>query len=85
MRYLGVLILLLVFSVYGFSQTGTVRGIVKNGDDGNAVPFAKVMLLGADKNAMTDGDGLFSIPQVPAGKYTLRVTSTGFTEYSKEI
>lgn len=68
-----------------FAQTGTVRGIVKNNEDGNAVPFAKVHLVGTDKFAATDIDGLFSIPNVPVGKYTLKITAPQYTEHTQDI
>lgn len=68
-----------------FSQGGTVRGIVKSDEDGNGVPFAKVVIMGADKFANTDVDGLFSIPKVPAGTYTIRITAAQFTSFTEEI
>ncbi len=80
--------LLLIFTVFiafaGFGQ-GTVRGVVRSQQDGNSVPFAKVVLLGTDKFAATDVDGLFSIPKVPNGTYTIRITSSQFEEFKKEI
>lgn len=85
MRNFLLLLCVLPFHTVVLSQTGTVRGIVKNSDDGNAVPFAKVVILGTDKFDQTDIDGLFSIPEIPIGKYTLRVTSAAFSEYTKEI
>jgi hypothetical protein len=68
-----------------FAQTGTIRGIVKSDEDGNGVPFAKVVVMGAEKFANTDVDGLFSIPQVPEGTYTIRITASQFTTYTQEI
>jgi len=85
MRSIFTAALFLTIAHIGLAQTGTVRGIVKNGDDGNAIPFAKVLLLGTDKFAATDIDGLFSIPDVPVGKYTVRITSAAFTEHTQEI
>ena len=79
-----LLILALALTSVANAQ-GTVRGIVKSAEDGNSVPFAKVVILGTDKFASTDVDGLFSIPKVPAGSYKLRVTSAQFEEYVKDI
>ncbi len=80
-------LLLFTFSFLGFTvlSQGTVRGIVKSAEDGNSVPFAKVLLLGTENFASTDIDGLFSIPKVPAGTYTLRATSAQFEDYKEEI
>ena len=82
---LSLLLALMAFAAASFAQTGTVRGIVKSNEDGNAVPFAKVLIIGADKFDQTDIDGLFSIPNVPAGKYTIRISSPQFTEFTKEV
>ncbi|MBI3133677.1 MAG: TonB-dependent receptor [Bacteroidetes bacterium] len=85
MRLIITAALILFTSNLLLAQTGTVRGIVKNSEDGNAIPFAKVLILGTDKFDATDIDGLFSIPEVPVGKYTVRITSAAFTEYTQEI
>ena len=74
----------LLLSVMVFGQ-GTVRGIVKSAEDGNGVPFAKVLILGTDKYATTDVDGLFSIPKVPVGDYVIRITSPQFEEFKQDI
>lgn len=85
MRQLFSLFLFLICPVVLMAQTGTVRGIVKNNEDGNAVPFAKVHLVGTDRFGATDIDGLFSIPNVPPGKYTLKITAPQYTDFVKDI
>ncbi|MFT4602143.1 MAG: hypothetical protein ACI857_002329 [Arenicella sp.] len=67
------------------AQTGTVRGSIKSNEDGNGVPFAKVLIQGANKFVTTDNDGLFSLPGVPIGTYTIRITASQYTEFKKEI
>lgn len=81
----SLLLLLTLSLAIGVSAQGTVRGIVKNADDGNSIPFAKVAILGVDLFTSTDDDGLFSIPKVPAGEYTLVVRSTQFEEFRTQI
>lgn len=80
---------LLVLASFALSLSGiaqaTIRGIVTNSEDGNGVPFAKVVLLDTDKYASTDFDGLFSIPKVAPGTYTVRVTAPQFEEHTEEI
>ncbi|MBK9190891.1 MAG: TonB-dependent receptor [Crocinitomicaceae bacterium] len=86
MRLILSLVLIFSATVIAYSQSsGTVRGIVKNGDDGNGIPFAKVLIVGTEKFDQTDVDGLFSIPDVPAGKYTIRITSSAYTTFTQEI
>lgn len=83
------LLALLLFALFGnlsFGQdVGTVRGVVISGQDGNAVPFAKVVIVGPNLFAQTDVDGLFSIPKVPAGEQEIRITATGFSEFTQKI
>ena len=83
LRNLIVFVLVIFAGNTVFGQVGTVRGIVKSDEDGNGVPFAKVVIIGTDKFANTDGDGLFSIPNVPIGPQKIRITATAFTEYSR--
>jgi len=85
LRNLVVLVLIVFAGNTVFGQVGTVRGIVKSDEDGNGVPFAKVVIIGTDKFANTDGDGLFSIPNVPIGAHKIRITATAFSEYSQDI
>jgi Carboxypeptidase regulatory-like domain/TonB-dependent Receptor Plug Domain len=85
LRHLSLLTLLLFYSGAVLAQTGTVRGLVTSDEDGNGIPFAKIVVLGADKFAQTDVDGLFSIPKVEVGTYTIRITASQFTEYTQEI
>ncbi|OIQ36431.1 MAG: hypothetical protein BM555_02680 [Crocinitomix sp. MedPE-SWsnd] len=82
------LLLVFLFAFTGntlLAQTGTVRGSVKSNEDGNGVPFAKVLIEGANKFAQTDNDGLFSLPGVPVGTYNIRISASQYTVFNKEI
>lgn len=85
LRNFSLVLLLTCLGSVVLAQGGTVRGAVKSNEDGNGVPFAKVVVMGTDKFANTDVDGLFSIPGVPPGSYTIRITASQFTEYNQEI
>lgn len=85
LRFFLILVLSSIVGGAVQAQTGTVRGSVKSDEDGNGVPFAKVLIMGAEKFASTDVDGLFSIPAVPVGTYTIRVTAAQFTEFTQEV
>ena len=80
-------LLLFTFLLIGFQSfsQGTVRGVITNQEDGNGVPFAKIAIIGTELFAGTDFDGLFSIPNVPAGNYTVKVSLPQYEDYSKEI
>ncbi|MDG1913130.1 MAG: TonB-dependent receptor, partial [Crocinitomix sp.] len=80
------LLLIFIMSLTGFVfSQGTVRGIVTNVDDGNSVPFATIALIGTEKVTSSDEDGLFSIPKVANGTYTLIIRALDFDEYKQEI
>ncbi|HIP37053.1 MAG TPA: TonB-dependent receptor [Crocinitomix sp.] len=82
MKYLFILFIAL--SINSFAQT-TVRGFVKSAEDGNAIPFAKVFIEELKIGANTDFNGFYSIPKVPAGNYTIKITSVEYNEFSKQI
>jgi hypothetical protein len=67
------------------AQGGTVRGFIKSQDDGNAIPFVKVFIKGAELGANTDFNGFYSIPKVPAGTYSLEAINVEFVTFTKEI
>ena len=60
-----------------FAQnTGLVRGFVYLKESGEPVLFTNVVLKGTLLGIATDVNGFFSINKVPAGNYTLFVSST---------
>lgn len=65
--------------------TASVQGIVTDGT-GAAVPNATVVLTQTDthttRSTTTDGQGLYSLPNVPVGPYSLTVTAGGFSTYT---
>ena len=64
-------------------STGTIRGVVVD-KDGSVCEGAKVALAQAApggqglRTATSDSNGRFSFSNVPAGNFTLTITSTGF-------
>ena len=61
-------------------RSGTISGIVKDAQTGEALPGANVMLVKTSLGASTDVDGKYAIRDVPPGSYTLRATYVGYTE-----
>jgi hypothetical protein len=59
----------------------TVHGIVRNSATGEPLARALVQIEGdADTGALTDNEGRFEIPGLPAGPQTLRVVKPGFRD-----
>ena len=73
-----LVIALLVLSSLAMAQNGIIRGFVYNDKTGEAEIGATVFLKGTTMGAATDVNGFYSITKVPAGSYTLMVTSLGF-------
>ncbi len=57
------------------SALGRAEGRLVDARCGIPVAYSNVILLGTTMGSTTDTDGVFSIPNVPPGTYTLRVSS----------
>src|SRR5688572_24993930 len=61
-------------------STSSINGTVVD-TGGGAIPGAAVLIkneAGASFETVTNGEGFFSVPAVPAGSYTVTVSLTGF-------
>ena len=74
-----------VFSWAALGQNATVRGFVYDKESGEPVIFTNVFLDGTQYGVATDVNGYFSISRVPAGDYTLKITSVGYEAFSESI
>ena len=67
----------------------TVKGVLFDEKNGEAVPFANVVLFQGDQQTIhgcaTDINGFFLINKVPEGKYSLKVKYVGYEEYSSDL
>lgn len=65
----------------GFSQQGSIVGKITDKEaNEEALPFATVVIKGTTSGAVTDMDGLFQIPNISPGTYTLRITFVGYED-----
>ena len=86
-RFLHIF-LFFTLSLFSFQFSwgqGAVRGTLFDESNGEAIPFANVVLDGTRFGCATDLSGFFLINKVPAGEYTLRVRYMGYEEYSETI
>jgi len=65
-----------LFAPEASAQEGTITGRVVSA--GVPVQGAQVSVQGTTRGTVTDGRGLYLIPGVPAGSYTVRVQSIGY-------
>jgi hypothetical protein len=74
--------LILSAALFGQSERGTISGTITDAS-GAAVPQAKVSAINTDTNIATatvsNETGDYALPNLPAGKYTIRVEKDGFT------
>ncbi len=57
-----------------FSQTGSIRGVVKENGTGETIIGANVVIDGTTTGTSTDLDGKFEISNLVPGSYTLKIT-----------
>lgn len=57
---------------------GTLRGVIRDAESGESMPFVTVVLEGMNMGVMTDFEGFFYIKEVPAGMYNVIVSSIGY-------
>ncbi|UCD37241.1 MAG: TonB-dependent receptor [Fidelibacterota bacterium] len=58
--------------------TGTISGIVRDVETGAPLPGANVVLEGTALGAASNRDGIFSIPKIPTGEFTLNISYIGY-------
>ncbi len=68
-----------------FAQKGDIKGFVYDKENGEAVLFTNVYLVGTSYGASTDVNGFFYITNVPEGQYTMEVSYLGYAKYQKKI
>jgi Carboxypeptidase regulatory-like domain/TonB dependent receptor len=87
--YLAVLILASVAPAFAQGeQSGAIRGRLAS-SDGLALPGAVVTVaspsLQGERSAVSDTNGVYSIPGLPPGDYAVRVTMPGFAAVDRRV
>jgi TonB-linked SusC/RagA family outer membrane protein len=67
------------------SQTGSIAGMVKDGDTGGPIAAATVTVVGTRFSVETDAEGRFAIAGVPPGSYRLRARMLGYTAVDTSV
>src|SRR5690349_19351687 len=82
-RFLPLAVCCLLFTMAAFAQSdrGTITGTVTDPSTA-AVVGAKVAIRNLDNgrafDATTNNSGVFTVPSVPSGKYTVAISAPGF-------
>ena len=54
------------------ASNGTIKGIIRDAETRESLPFANVIIIGTSWGTSSDAEGNYIIPNIPPGKYTLR-------------
>ncbi|MGH7681912.1 MAG: carboxypeptidase regulatory-like domain-containing protein, partial [Candidatus Eiseniibacteriota bacterium] len=65
-----------------FAQTGSISGTVKD-QGGVPIQGANVAIVGASTGGFTNAQGVFTVPKIPVGVYTIRIRIAGFANQDK--
>jgi TonB-dependent receptor len=82
--------MLLLASLFSFCSlyaqgAGTMKGRVLDGGTGEPLMGANVVIQSTSLGAATDIHGSFTIPNIPAGTWTARITYLGYEAISREV
>jgi outer membrane receptor for ferrienterochelin and colicins len=77
------LVAVILVTVFTASAQHTFKAKIINKETGEAVPKASVTLEELKRNLAADSTGTILIKDIPAGKYTIKITSVGYAE--KEV
>ena len=75
------IVLIFIFSsVICFSQSGTIKGSVKDALSRKSLVGAKVYVVGKEISGIADEMGKYILQNVPEGAYDLKVSYTGYRD-----
>ncbi len=88
LRLPASVLLFVALAMNGWSQsdTSTITGSIKDASGGN-VPNAKIFVrnegTGVARETVTNDSGIYTVSNIPAGRYTVSVQAAGFKKYEK--
>jgi hypothetical protein len=79
--------LLAAMKAYGQNAAAQITGVIKD-DSGAVVPGVAIEVTenatGSKRTTVSNDDGLYVLPQLPPGKYTLEAKKAGFKTFVRE-
>jgi outer membrane receptor protein involved in Fe transport len=84
---LGLVVALIVVDpVSSFAQApGTIRGTVRDGETGDLLDYANVLIKGTTRGTMSLGGGVFYFQGLRPGTYTIQVLYLGYAPEEKTV
>ncbi len=78
-------LLLLFFTPIISAQNGSVKGVIKDAQTHESLPYSNAVLDGTSLGSAADMEGNYIIKNVPPGNYTLRATYIGYQKQEVKI
>ena len=82
---ISITLLLLLSSLFSFSQTGVLRGFIYDKATGEPVSYANVIIKETDHGAAADKTGYFQIASIKPGTYSVQVSFVGYETIVEEV
>jgi len=83
MRFLGLIVIFFTLSLNSFSQKAKIEGKVTDSKSGTKLSGVTISVEGETAQTSTNTDGYFQLNLSVGKKYTIKLSSVGFT--SKQI
>ncbi|MDO4461641.1 MAG: outer membrane beta-barrel family protein [Bacteroidia bacterium] len=88
-RFFVLFIGLISIAISALAETGNVKGLLKDADNGQPIEFATIAITDTNGKMVTGGitdiDGAFNIPGLKVGKYTITCSYMGYTPITFSI
>ena len=81
MRSLIINIVFITIFNISYSQSGILKGYVKDAISNEEIPFANVFVEQLNSGVATDFDGFFEFKELNPGLYTIKCSGIGFENY----
>lgn len=79
-----ILLFFIVFMTTAFSN-GKITGNIRDAATTDPLPYTNIIIVGTSLGTAADEDGKYTIPNIPPGNYTLRVSYVGYKQEEMEI
>lgn len=89
-KIVGLISILLIMTMYGFSQNAVIKGAVTDTSSRENLPNAVISILRAKDSVLyaftrSNAQGKFSLAHLPAGKFILLVTYPKYADYVEQL
>jgi len=81
---LNSILIFIIVVITNLNAQSQITGKITDARTNNPLVGANIQILGTIYGASTDGDGIFRIPKLPTGRYSLQVSMIGYRNQVKK-